>query len=246
MEQIFPSPVDDADAAELYWNDVRSPVGERPWVMCNMISSTDGGIAMDGVSGGLGGPGDKAVFGAIRAVPDIIIVASGTVIAENYRKPQTPAHVQTQRSARGQTARPQLAIVTRSLRIDPAHRVFDPEARPLIITSAQSDPQARAELEGGADLLIAGDADVDLTAALVELARRGARTVLLEGGPTLNGAFVDHDLIDELCVSVAPLLLGGESSRIVAHSTNPALRELRLDRTLHEDGALFHRYVRRR
>lgn len=246
MEQIFPSPVDNVDVRALYSADERTSSAGRPWVMCNMIASADGGISVDGVSGGLGGPGDKAVFGALRAIPDVIVVASGTVIAENYRKPQTPEDVQAQRVARGQTARPRLAIVTRSLSIDPAHRVFDPEARPLIITTADADPTARAALEEVADIVVAGDRSVDLTDALGSLHRLGADIVLLEGGPTLNGAFVDHDLIDELCLSVSPMLLGGESPRIVARSSNTAPLPLRLDRTLHDDGALFHRYLRSR
>ena len=246
MEQLFPTPVDDVDVMALYGADARRMASDRPWVMCNMIASVDGGIAIDGVSGGLGGPGDKAVFGALRAIPDVIMVASGTVIAENYRKPQTPEAVQRTRLERGQTARPQIAIVSKSLRIEPTHRVFDPDARPLIITTTDADADARRELGTVADVITTGSGTVDLLAALESLRSRGVETVLLEGGPTLNGAFVDADLIDELCLSVSPMLLGGHSPRIVARSANTAALDLRLDRTLHDDGALFHRYVRTR
>lgn len=244
MEQIFPSPVDNIDPVELYATDDRTTSHDRPWVMCNMISSIDGGIAVDGVSGGLGGPADKRVFGAIRAIPDVIVVASGTVIAENYRAPQTPDRIREQRVARGQAAIPRIAIVTQSLSIDHAHRIFDPAARPIIITSTTADPAARRDLEDVADIIAVGDGSVDLGAALAELGSSGANIVLLEGGPTLNGAFVDDDLIDELCLSFAPLMLGGDSPRIVTRSQNTVPRPFRLDRTLHEDDYLFHRYLR--
>jgi len=246
MQQLFPVALDSVDVQTVYPADVRDSIGERPWVMCNMISSADGGISIDGTSGGLGGDGDRAVFAALRSIPDVIIVASGTVIAEDYTAPKTPEAIQATRSARGQQPRPRLAIVTRSLSIDPQHQVFDTDARPLIITTTNSDESARNELASVADIIMAGDDDVDLLAALKQLGAGGATTVLLEGGPTLNGAFVDADLVDELCLTVAPFLLGGESPRIIAHSNKGALRDLRLERTLHEDGSLFHRYLRNR
>ncbi len=246
MQQIFPEILDHVDVRSVYRADVRTPIGDRPWVMCNMISSADGGIAVDGKSGGLGGDGDKAVFSALRSIPDVIIVASGTAIAEGYRAPQPPDDVQADRRARGQQSRPRLAIVTRSLSIDPGHTVFDPDARPLIITTADSDESKRNELAAVADIVVAGDDDVDLLDALRQLGNGGAEVILLEGGPTLNGAFVDADLVDELCLSVAPFLLGGASPRIVDHSNVAELRDLRLERTLHDDGTLFHRYLRHR
>ncbi len=246
MQQIFPEALDGVDVQSVYQADVRAPIGDRPWVMCNMISSADGGIAVDGTSGGLGGDGDKAVFGALRSIPDVVIVASGTVIAEGYSAPHTPEDIQADRQSRGQEAHPRLAIVTRSLSIDPNHQVFDADARPLIVTTANSDESARKELAAVADIVMAGEDDVDLLNALKQLGDGGAKTVLLEGGPTLNGAFVDADLVDELFLSVAPFLLGGASPRIIAHSKVGELRDLRLERTLYEDGTLFHRYLRHR
>ena len=246
MQQIFPEALDDVDVQSIYGADVRAPVSDRPWVMCNMISSADGGIAVQGTSGGLGGDGDKAVFSALRSIPDVIIVASGTVIAEDYSTPQTPEDLQADRRARGQREHPRLAIVTRSLSIDPGHQVFAADARPLIITTNNSDASARDELDEVADIITAGDDDVDVLNALQQLRDGGTKTVLLEGGPTLNGAFVDADLVDELLLSVAPFLLGGESPRIINHSNIGQLRDLRLERTLLEDGTLFHRYLRHR
>lgn len=246
MQQIFPEPMDNVDVQSIYQSDVRAPLGDRPWVMCNMISSADGGIAVDGTSGGLGGAGDKTVFSALRSIPDVIMVASGTVIAENYGPPESPESIQSEREQRGQERQPRLAIVTRSLNIDPEHPVFGSSASPLVITTTNSDEAARGELGKVADIIMAGEDDVDLQGALSQLGADGTKIVLLEGGPTLNGAFVDADLVDELFLSFAPYLLGGESPRIVKRSAIGALRDLQLQRIMHEDGTLFHRYTRNR
>jgi len=246
MDQLFPEAVEAVDLAILYGADQRqSDIKDRPWVLANMISSLDGAIAIDGVSGGLGGPADKAVFVAIRSVPDVILVGSGTVVAENYRRPQTSPETQELRVSRGQSALPRIAIVSGSLSIEADHQVFDSDARPMVITHGQSPLDRRKALSEVADVLVAGDSHVDLSHALRSLKEDGANTVLLEGGPTLNGAMAAADLIDEMSISVAPWLVGGNASRMLAGSHTPDPRSMRLDRVLHQDGYLFLRYVRR-
>ena len=192
-----------------------------------MLSSTvDGATAINGRSGGLGGPADKKVFAAIRAVADVILVGAGTVRAENYGPPSVPAR---------------LAIVTAKLDLAPDARVFSNGYRPIIVTTEDSDPERRAALETVADVVLAGRGHVDLKAAL----RHFEGVVLCEGGPSLNGQLLADALVDELCLSLAPLLASGESSRI---ARGPDLAEpvrLRLARILEEDEILFLRYVRR-
>lgn len=246
MEQIFPSPVDDVDPVTLFPSEARPPHAERPWVMSNMISTIDGGIEVDGVSGGLGGPGDKQVFSAIRGLADVIVAASGTVIAEDYRKPQTPQRIQDMRVARGQAPFPRLAIVTRSLSIDPNHGVFDPDARPIVVTHQGAPQDKREALAEVADIMTAGETEVVLHNALTQFAATGAKCVLVEGGPTLNGAFAEDDLIDEWSLSSSPLIVGGSGGRVVKSRNSFEPRRFRLDRTLHDDGFLFHRYLRER
>lgn len=244
MEQIFPTAITNVDPIDVLASETRTAHSTRPWLMSNMISSVDGAISVDGVSGGLGGPADKRVFTAIRAVSDVIVVASGTVIAEEYRKPQTPQALQDMRVARGQTPLPRIAIVTGSLSIDPGHQVFDADAPPIVITHNSSPIEQRDALAKVADILIAGETQVDLEGALEQLGARGATCVLLEGGPTLNGAFAAADLIDEWCLSSAPLIVGGSGGRAVKSSHTFEPRRYALARTLHEDGNLFHRYLR--
>lgn len=246
MQQIFPKPIDNVDPVSAYRADQRRPAKGRPWVICNMISSADGGISVDGTSGALGGAGDKAVFNALRSIPDVVIVASGTVLAEDYGPAVLSEELQVERRSLGQTPLPRIGVVTGSLSIDPGHGVFAADTNPIVITTTTSDENRRSALAAVAQLVLAGSGRVDLADALSQLWEMGVRTILLEGGPSLNGAFIDADLVDELSLTIAPFVLGGDSPRIVNRSVNGSLRKLELDRTLYDDGYLFQRYLRRR
>jgi 5-amino-6-(5-phosphoribosylamino)uracil reductase len=199
------------------------------------------------VSGDLGSPGDKAVFTAVRSVADVIVAGAATVIAEDYGPSHPSPAVTRRRLARGQAARPRIAVVSASLRLDPDRRLFtepSPDARPIVLTTANADPDRRRALDAVADVHTAGDAAVDWRRALDVLAAAGARVVLCEGGPRVVAQLVALDLVDELCLTVAPVLVAGPGPRI-AHAPEPSpARPLTLDRVLTEDGYLFLRYVR--
>ena len=239
----------EVDAAALYRDDARPPPPERPWVVVNMVASADGSaLGADGVSGGLSGPGDKSVFFALRAVADVVVAGSSTVIAEDYGPAKPSAEDVRRRLARGQSERPRVAVVTASLMLDPDRRFFaqaPADARPIVLTTEQADPERRRTLEAVADVRTAGAERVEWDRALAVLAdATGARVVLCEGGPTVIGQLVAADLIDELCLTVSPLLLGGPGPR-VARSLEPATtRHLALDRVLEDDGVLLLRYLR--
>jgi riboflavin-specific deaminase-like protein len=240
MRELYPNSRDDVDPYVRYSADDRTaPAVERPWVLVNMIATVDGATAVDGRSGGLGGPADKLVFGAVRAVADVILVGAGTVRAESYGPPRTSP---------GLDVPPRLAIVTRSLDIDPSARVFHdtaPARRPIVVTTERSDPSRRSALADVADLLTAGEDSVDILQTVAALGDRGARVVLCEGGPSLNGQLLAAGVLDELCLSLAPLVAGGSSPRL-AHDLGPThVTPMRLDRVLEADDMLFLRYVRR-
>lgn len=244
MDQIFPNPVDDVDPKQILETDERQSISGRPWVAMNMISSIDGAIEVDGVSGGLGGPPDKRMFSALRAMADVILVGAGTVIAEDYRRPQTPPAIQELRVARGQSALPQIAIVSNSLSIEPSQRVFDAEAPPLVITHSAASPQRRGELSAVAHVIVAGDEAVDLGKALRLLHDNGTNVVLLEGGPRLNNAMLSAQLVDEMFVSISPMAVGGTSGRMIVGNHTEVPLPMALSRVLHEEGFLFLRYLR--
>jgi riboflavin biosynthesis pyrimidine reductase len=240
MRLLFPE-ARDADPTELYGD---LPVAEgRPGVRLNMIVSVDGGTAWNGVSGALGGPADKALFAVLRSLTDVVLVASGTMRAEHYGPSTLPEDVQAARVARGQSRVPRIAVVTRTCRFDWDSAFFtDAVLRPVVVTVQAADPALVARARELADVIVAGDDDVDLSRAVAALGEQGARTVLAEGGPTLNGDLARAGLLDELCVTLAPLLASGDAKRIIAGSTLEALEPLSLRSIGEQDGYLFLRY----
>jgi riboflavin biosynthesis pyrimidine reductase len=249
MLVLWPTPGGEVDPAVAYAHDSRPEPAGRPWVMINMIGSVDGGATDPaGRSGGLGGPADKQVFVAIRAVPDVIVAGAATVASEDYGPPRLSPALRAARRERGQAELPRLAVVTASLRIDPDRRLFreaDPGSRPLILTTAGADAGRRRALEAVADVIAVGDGRVDWRRAMGALRSAvGARVVLCEGGPSTNAQLVVEDLVDELCLTLAPALVGGAAPRIVRGAAAGHLVPLGLERVLTADGYLFLRYVR--
>jgi len=252
MRLLLPPPHDakvgpypaEVDPAVVYEAMERPPPAGRPWVMINMVTSADGGTAVDGVSRPLGGPPDQRVFSAVRAAADVILVGAGTVRAEHYGRPRTPERLQARRRQRGQAPFPRVAVVSASLCFDGDALGGGAPERPLVFTVAGADAGRRAGLEGMAEVVEAGVDQVDLGRALADLGARGARVVLVEGGPSLNGQLVEADLVDELCLTVSPCLVAGSSARVVADSAGGQW-PCQLTHVLEEEGFLFLRYRRR-
>lgn len=239
MRRLLPSPadvVDDALLAEHY-----AYRGERA-VRANMVGSLDGAATVEGVSEGLSGPADRRVFRILRALADVVVVGAGTVRAEDYRPPPVSPSLAWLRE--GRSAAPALAVVSRSAALDPAARLFaDPATRPLLFTCAAAPADRLAALRDVADVVVLGDADVDLAAGLDLLADRGHRRVLTEGGPSLLGALSAAGLLDEVALTLSPLVVGGAAGRIVV-SDDPSTSRFRLRGLLEDDDALFTHYVR--
>lgn len=241
MRQIFPRPEPDIDPADAY-DEVRS-THDRPWVVTDMVASVDGGTALAGRSGALGGPGDKAVFRALRGIADVILVGAGTARAENYGAVAIGDAQQRRRTDRGQGPVPRLALVSGRLDLDPQAAMFvDAVEAPLVFTTSTAATEQSGALAAVAEIIPAGDEHVDLSEVLAQLDARHLRIVLLEGGPSLNGQMVADGLIDEWCLSIAPMLLAGTSAR-VAHGPEPEHPvPLELHRLLEQDGYLFATY----
>jgi len=212
-------------------------------VRVNMIASVDGGTALGGVSGSLGGPADRLLFMTLRSYADLILVGAGTVRAERYGPARLDEQDRQQRVARGQLPVPAIAVVTQRVNLDWASSFFsDAEVKPVIVTAAASS--GKVPNDAPADVVLAGSDQVDIRAALDQLASRGFRNVLVEGGPTINADLAARDAVDELCLTVAPVLVGGSSSRIVKGADdNPVLR-LQLASVVTAGGYLFLRYRR--
>lgn len=221
---------------------------KRCWVRGNMISSLDGGATQDGKSGALAGPGDRAVFNLMRENADVILMGAATVRIENYSGAQVSVAQRETRQRRGQAEVPPIAVVTASADFDPNAKFFTrTEATPMILTTSRTVGDAGRRLGAVAEVIDASGADpdrVDLAVALRILAERKLFRVLTEGGPALLSTLIEGDLLDELCLTVAPLLVGGVARRI---ATGPGQTRVRL-RPSHlltdAEGYLYTRYVR--
>ncbi|MGR0319070.1 dihydrofolate reductase family protein [Agromyces sp. ZXT2-3] len=220
--------------------------GGRQGTFCrvNMVSSLDGAATLAGRSGGLGDPEDQRLMSVLRSHADVVVVGAATVRAEGYGGAAVVAEDAAWRVARGRAPQPRFAIVSTGLGLGPEHPFFaEARERPLVLTSRSASAERRAALAEVADVIVAGDDRVDLRAAFAELARRGLRSVLSEGGPRLLGELAAADLVDELCVSIGPLLVGGDAGRIAA-SGQEAPRALRFVHAIRGERMLFVRSSR--
>ena len=234
------------DLGALVAAEARPAPDDRPWLLVNMISSLDGAISIDGRSGGLGRPADKAMFSALRAVADVVLVGAGTARAEGYGPPRPSEATRAARVARGQAAAPRLALVTRSLDLDLTASLFtEAEQPPVVIAPARADAARLAEVGAVAELVLTGEDQVDLPASLAALRAAGVAVVTCEGGPRLNGDLVHHDLVDEWALTLSPLLVGGEAPRSVVGAP-PNVHPWTLDRLLEGDSLLLGRWLRAR
>lgn len=226
MRRLLPDqvPLEPADTYAGLTLRAPAPGAGRPWIAVGMVASADGAAAVDGRTAALGGEADRAAFLALRGACDAILVGAGTVRDEDYGPPAGGDRRRADRVARGLAPVPRLVVVSGSLSLDPQHRVFgDPDARPLLLTTAGADAARRRRLAEVADLVDCGDERLELELAAAELARRGLKRVLCEGGPRLNGSLLAAGLVDELFLTVAAVALGGPAPRIaVAQAAGPA------------------------
>lgn len=241
-------PVDEVDDDRLtdlyaYPDDLQSC-----WVRGNMIASLDGGATDEGKAGGLAGPGDRAVFSLMRHAADVILVGATTVRVENYSGAQLPVAAREARRRRGQAEVPPIAVITRSGNLDPSARLFTrTEVPPMILTTNRFHDDARRRLGSVAEVIDASASEpdsVDAATVLKILADRGLYRVLTEGGPLFLGTLIEDGLLDELCLTVAPILVGGGSKRIVTGLGNVHTTMRRTHVLTDAEGYLYSRYVR--
>ena len=247
MRQIFASSgLRDTDLARLY----EYPPGT--WLRANMVSSADGAASLGGITSGLSSEADRHLFALLRTLADVIVVGAATVRAERYAPVRQHELWPDLRPGRPPT--PPIAVITARLDLDPSSRLVaaaPPSARTIVITTAQAPADRRAALNELAEVIVAGQETVDLKAAVAELAERGHRRMLAEGGPHLLAQIAAAGLLDELCLTIGPLLAGPGADRIVAGAPLPgtgpadAPQPLTLAHVLQDNGFLFCRYIRK-
>lgn len=212
---------DDAELRRLY----AYPESSRPWIRTNFVSTLDGAaFAGDGKSGSLGGEIDTHVFSILRSLADVVVVGAGTARAEGYKPSSLP-----------------IAMVSRSLDL-PEILLTDGQ---VVITTADAPPAKIDSLRKSVEVIAEGRGEIDWSAVLERFTARGWLHVLCEGGPSLHGDLAALDLVDEVCLTIAPVFAAGPAPRI-AHGQQALDRPMRLGHSFDVDDVLLTRWVRDR
>ncbi|MFI9804379.1 pyrimidine reductase family protein [Streptomyces sp. NPDC052301] len=236
-----------AELAAVYAYPHPEPGAPRPWLRANMVSSLDGAAQHEGRSQPISSAADMRIFGTLRALSDVVLVGAETVRQEGYRPARVRADFAGARKAAGQGPAPAIAVVTASLELDFSLPLFtSPVVPTLVLTGAAAAPDRVAAAEkAGARVVVAGDGmGVDPARAVRALAELGHTRLLTEGGPRLLGQLVAAEVLDELCLTISPMLTAGDAQRIAGGPSVVVPRRFALASLLEEDGFLFGRYRR--
>lgn len=225
---------------------------DQLWVRALMLATADGAARADtGLSGDISSAGDRLLFATIRGMADVILVGAETIRQEGYSGMKARPELAARRARAGQADAPRVAIVTRSGDLDPDAAIFqDSQLPPIVFLPESVAVDRRDRLSQVCEVVPLGTDEVPLGEALGYLDSIGLKRVVCEGGPSILGALAALDLVDEICLTVTPLLSGGRYSngertpRILDGAALPeSPRPMRLIHVLEDSGSLFLRYA---
>jgi riboflavin biosynthesis pyrimidine reductase len=213
--------------------------GRLAWLRLNFVTTLDGSIqGPDGRSGSINNETDSLVFALQRALADVILAGAGTARAEGYRPASTRPTLVPFRTAAGLSGDPPIAVVTASGHVGDA-LLSDPSSIVLTTTSGARVLEGRA-----AQVVDCGRDAVDMTVAVESLAALGHARITCEGGGTLAGALARAGLVDELCLTWAPFLRGGDPQRLLGeHPLESMLSLHAVSLLMDESGYLLGRWL---
>jgi riboflavin biosynthesis pyrimidine reductase len=225
LRRIHPQPAADVTIREAY-DVARTPPDGRPWIEVCMVASVDGSTVVDGRSRGLSNSHDTELVLTLRDLADVILVGAGTARAEGYGPPRKAGQ--------------RVGVVSNSGRVDASSSLFASGAGFLIVP--ESAP------ETAIDTIHAGASRVDLGVAVASLSQVVGEVAFIhaEGGPHLNGALATADLIDELNLTLSPLLAGGDGPRLTVGGADVSSALELAHLVVDEESFVFSRWVRRR
>ncbi|MEV4443188.1 pyrimidine reductase family protein [Streptomyces sp. NPDC049577] len=257
MRRLFPSPLSPSDLDDREWGlDELADFYAYPdgaggeggvWLRANMVSSLDGAAHHEGRSHPLSSPADMRIFGTLRALADAIVVGAETVRQEAYRPARAREAFAARRAALGQAPAPVIAVVSAGLDLDFSLPLFTAPLVPTLVLTGAAAPRERVEAAcaAGAEVVVAGEGrGVEPARVLEELAARGLKRLLTEGGPRLLGHFAAARVLDEMCLSLAPVVATGTAPRIMDGPPLSVPERFALSSVLEEEGFLFTSYRR--
>lgn len=242
LQRLYPDPGPIA-ASEAYASLgllERAP-GDRPYVVANMVATTDGRATAGGRTEAISSDQDRELFHSLRSQVDAVMVGTGTIAIESYGPLARRPEVRQRRVALGLPETPLCVTASRSMELPVETPLFeDPESHVIVLTNSDRDPppcRCRLTVER-----LPGD-ELDLVAAAARLRERhGIRAMLLEGGPTLLASMLNAGLVDELFLSISPLLVGGDEPSLLEGSALDQPLKLALVSVLEGDSFLYVRY----
>jgi riboflavin biosynthesis pyrimidine reductase len=221
VRRLLPTPADPISVAEAYGVSRPRPV-DRPWLGLCMVAGLDGSTVVDDNSRALSSDADRDVLLGLRAIADLLLVGASTVRIEGYGPPSKPGQ--------------RVGVVSRTGDLDLTTELFRSGGGFLVV------PESAPDLP--VDTVRAGSTELDLAGALRQIGQRfDVDYVQAEGGPALNAALVAADLLDELDLTVSPVISGGDGPRLTTGAPD-VLRRMQLAHLCEDDGFLFTRYVR--
>ena len=211
----------------------------RPYLGINMVSSLDGKATLDWRTKGLSSDADRLLFHHLRTQADAVMVGAGTAREERYGRMTKNDELRQKRMNEGRVADALAVVVSGRLDLPPDLPLLnDPEQRVVIATASDEEI---AGVTGDVEYARTGD---DLPKLLAYLHQEhGVRSVLCEGGPTLNSHLFAAGVVDELFLTFNPKVLGGASAlTIVAGRELVEPAEPQLVTVAEHDGELYTRW----
>lgn len=241
MRRLLPDPGPTTVSAQLEaYRPWEEPREDRPLVAMNFVATLDGRATIEGRSGPIGSDADTAMLAGLRTRFDAVMIGAGTMRAERYGRPVRRPEAKARREAAGLSPQPLMVLISGRLDLPWDAPLFEAGSEVLVFTSTEAEPPETA----AAVEVVRHPGAVNLTEALGHLRReRGVRALLSEGGPHLHEQMQADRLVDDLFLTIAPKLSGGEGPTIL-EGPLPGVAEFELRWLLEEDGELFARYRR--
>lgn len=239
MNIHYPADSSTKTVADLY----RLGPDDLPTWRSNMVGSLNGAVEIDDLSKGLSSEADRRVFWILRAYADAVIIGASTAISEGYTSiaPLTPDLI----SLRNTGDAPILVVVTKDPTKLEGSNLIQSDREIILVTSSS----ARANVTALADsfkvqpkVLVVGTEEPDIGEARIELERVGLRHAVLEGGPRFLGLCLMASVIDEIALTIAPILAKNQFAGFLGPSNALPTTKLKLESLIEDNGSLLTRY----